>query len=195
MSIPERCLGAALMLVLLAGTGLADGVYYGNPPAGKLSTYFPRFHTPGCSYGEDPSVSDPAAELPPLLLEECTQEIPLDSAVDLRGLWSDGQGGLERIEQCGLRIIIIGGGVIHDFYLADGTVENGVNPDVSFVDCSTIYVAAVFNVTTQTVTLLSDGTTPLVTRERIDYNNMQWIHPVAGVVNYTLVTPESDIGA
>lgn len=45
------------------------------------------------------------------------------------------------------------------------------------------------------MTLYQDGTTPTVTRERIDYEHMQWIHPIVGVVNYTLVTPDSDLGA
>ena len=50
---------------------------------------------------------------------------------------------VERIEQCGNRLIVTGGGVVHDM-IVDGTFEHGVN-DVMAVDYSTpISVAASF---------------------------------------------------
>ena len=75
-------------------------------------------------------------------------------APDLRGLWKafaveisgtpshEPPDHVERIEQCGDRVVITAGGVIHDMR-ADGTLENGVN-DVSGVNWSPIHVAAVF---------------------------------------------------
>ena len=50
---------------------------------------------------------------------------------------------VERIEQCGNRLVVTGGGVVHDM-VVDGTFEHGVN-DVMAVDYSTpISVAATF---------------------------------------------------
>jgi hypothetical protein len=96
-------------------------------------------------------------EMPPLILAACTE--PLASGVpDLRGLWKAyhvEQSGnhitghalnahVERIEQCGDRVVITAGRVIHDMR-ADGTLERGVN-DVLEIDLkTTIRVAAVFH--------------------------------------------------
>ncbi|UCE84756.1 MAG: hypothetical protein JSU66_10365 [Deltaproteobacteria bacterium] len=96
----------------------------------------PVAHTPGCGY----------EEFPPPVLAACNEPL-VAGAPDLRGLWVVHQGAfpghVERIEQCGNRIVITGGGVIHDMR-ADGTLANGVN-DVSAIDCNPIQVAAEFN--------------------------------------------------
>ncbi len=77
---------------------------------------------------------------PPLILANCSEPLA-DGAPDLRGFWkavSVTVGGetvtaghpmlkhVERIEQAGLRLIVISVPVIHDM-VCDGTVENGVN--------------------------------------------------------------------
>jgi hypothetical protein len=92
-------------------------------------------------------------EMPPPVLVACTEPLAAD-APDLRGLWKafaveiDGTPSaepadhVERIEQCGNRVVITAGGVIHDMR-ADGTLENGVN-DVSGINGAQIHVAAVF---------------------------------------------------
>ncbi|MHA1472281.1 MAG: hypothetical protein ACTSQW_04195 [Promethearchaeota archaeon] len=49
---------------------------------------------------------------------------------------------VERIEQCGNRVVITGGGVIHDMR-ADGTLENGVN-DINATTGAKIRVSARF---------------------------------------------------
>ncbi len=96
----------------------------------------PVAHTPGCGY----------AEFPPPVLAGCNEPL-VEGAPDLRGLWvvyeGIGLGHVERIEQCGNRVVITGGGVIHDMRV-DGTLANGVN-DVSAIDCSPIRVSAEFN--------------------------------------------------
>ena len=96
-------------------------------------------------------------EMPPPVLAAC-DESPAPGAPDLRGTWRafrverDGQlledhplrKHVERIEQCGDRVVITGGGVIHDMR-ADGTLKHGVD-DVAAADFKTrIRVAAVFN--------------------------------------------------
>ena len=96
-------------------------------------------------------------EMPPLVLAGCTEPLTA-GAPDLRGLWRayrverDGEvlpdhrlnRHVERIEQCGDRIVITAGHVIHDMR-ADGTLEHGVD-DVAEIDLNTrIRVAAVFD--------------------------------------------------
>jgi len=95
----------------------------------------PVAHTPGCGYEEFPAP----------VLATCNE--PLAEGVpDLRGLWVVYEGFLtghvERIEQCGNRVVITGGGVIHDMR-ADGVLAHGVD-DVSAIDCSPVRVAAEF---------------------------------------------------
>lgn len=96
-------------------------------------------------------------EMPPPILAACTEPIAA-GAPDLRGRWRvvDLQANgerlpnafpiwkhVERIEQAGDRVVVTGGGVVHDMR-ADGTHENGVN-DVAGADFKTrIVVAATF---------------------------------------------------
>lgn len=95
--------------------------------------------------------------MPPEILGGCTEPLAAD-APDLRGVWKansveeDGRvladhrlnRHVERIEQCGNRVVVTSEGVIHDMR-ADGTLENGVN-DVAGRDYrQPIRVAAVFN--------------------------------------------------
>lgn len=71
---------------------------------GKLAKHIPKANTPGCMYSHFP--------LP--ILAHCTEPLP-EGADDIRGLWQseDGQH-VERIEQCGRRVVITTSGVIHD---------------------------------------------------------------------------------
>jgi hypothetical protein len=100
----------------------------------------PVAHTPPGGYGD---------EMPPPVLAGCEDPL-VDGAPDLRGTWRavavevDGQPAppehpgwkhVERIEQCGDRLVVTAGGVIHDMR-CDGTEENGVN-DVAEFDFET----------------------------------------------------------
>src|SRR5450631_3022236 len=88
-------------------------------------------HTPAGGYGDD---------MPPVVLAGCTEPL-VAGAPDMRGMWrvvsvewKSGAGPepdpiashVERIEQCGDRVIVTSSGVIHDMR-ADGTAEHGVN--------------------------------------------------------------------
>ncbi len=92
----------------LAGDGSA--VNYCELPvldsSGKRAADIPKGNTPGCSYQHFP--------LP--VLRQCTEPLPED-ADDIRGLWigvSGKIGHVERVEQCGTRVVITTSGLIHD---------------------------------------------------------------------------------
>ncbi len=84
--------------------------------SGKSANDIPKAYTPGCTLEDVP--------LP--ILAECTEPL-VPGVVDMRGLWrgiSGRVGHLERIEQCGNRVVVTAHGIIHDFRL-DGTLKNG----------------------------------------------------------------------
>lgn len=101
------------------------------PPRGLTADEIPVAHTPPGGFGDT---------FPPPVLARCTEPL-VAGAPDLRGLWRTLRGTragaplppgdrfllyVERIEQCGDRIVDMGGGTISDAR-ADGTEENGVH--------------------------------------------------------------------
>ena len=102
----------------------------------------PVAYTPAGGYGDT---------MPPPVLTECTEPLS-DDAVDIRGMWqivgpeNEGEdvpvGAVQRIEQCGNRMVITSGGVVHDMRV-DGTFDNGVN-DVAARDFVTPVRVAAF---------------------------------------------------
>lgn len=94
---------------VLAGDG--STINYCELPAlggdGKRAADIPKGNTPGCGY----------AHFPLPVLAECTEALPEDAA-DIRGLWIGVKGGhvghVERVEQCGSRVVITASGIIHD---------------------------------------------------------------------------------
>ena len=141
-------------------------------PADLLADDIPVAHTPEGGW---------KGEMPPPVLAGCTEPLA-PGAPDLRGAWQaievkgDGQPlpeyplnrHVERIEQCGNRVVVTSEGVIHDMR-ADGTLENGVN-DVAAAKGEKIRVAAVFcNGRLELHPLGVDASRgPLVTREIVD---------------------------
>lgn len=134
----------------------------------------PVAHTPPGGY---------AAEFPAEALAGC-EEALVDGAPDLRGLWIvvsvevNGtaepahrvMGHVQRIEQAGDRIVITGGGVIHDMR-CDGTAENGVN-DVAERDFTTrISVVATYE---NGVHVLRPVGIPIEVTRRRDSAQMVW---------------------
>lgn len=76
--------------------------------SGKLAADIPKGNTPGCGY----------AHFPLPILADCTE--PLAAGTDdIRGLWLGVEGGhvghVERIEQCGRRVVVTTSGIIHDY--------------------------------------------------------------------------------
>ena len=100
----------------------------------KTADQIPKAYTPGCNY----------TRVPMPILAECTEPLA-DGVVDMRGLWygvTGRVGHLERIEQCGNRVVVTTSGLIHDFRV-DGTLENGAR-DVGMV-CNNFNTAIHFN--------------------------------------------------
>ena len=74
--------------------------------SGKIAADIPKGNTPGCSYDHFP--------LP--VLRDCTEPLP-EGAADIRGLWitvTGKVGHVERLEQCGSRVVVTSSGLIHD---------------------------------------------------------------------------------
>ena len=76
--------------------------------SGKSAVDIPKGNTPGCGYDHFP--------LP--VLAGCTEPLPT-GADDIRGLWRGIEGGhvghVERVEQCGSRVVVTAAGIIHDY--------------------------------------------------------------------------------
>lgn len=79
-------------------------------------------------------------------------------------------GQRQRVEQCGNRLVVTAGGIIHDM-TCDGTEEHGVH-DVAQIDYSTpIVVAASYE---HGVHVLRPRDMPLTVTRRLDGDVMVW---------------------
>jgi hypothetical protein len=110
-----------------------------------LASSIPVAHTPPGGYGR---------EMPAPVLAGCTEPLAA-GAPDLRGTWVtvsvevDGQpvtdhraiGHVQRIEQCGDRLVVTAGGVVHDMR-CDGSEANGVHDVAEFDFATPITVVA-----------------------------------------------------
>lgn len=182
----------AVLLVgfaLVAATGAACSQKEPDVPESTRSTAtdpsspvvpasaIPVAHTPPGGYG---------TTMPPPVLSRCTEPLAAD-VTDLRGMWKavavevGGQpapsdhrayGHVERIEQCGDRIVITAGGVVHDMR-CDGTVENGVH-DVAEADYTTpISVVCTFE---HGVHTLRPVGLPVEVTRRLDGDQLVWAY-------------------
>jgi hypothetical protein len=110
-----------------------------SDPVGRPAREIPVAHTPPGGYG---------AVFPKPFLTGCLEPLAA-GAPDLRGMWQvtevkvkgkyvakhSAYSHFERVEQCGDRIIVTAGGVVHDMR-CDGIAEHGVN-DVAVKDFKT----------------------------------------------------------
>ena len=122
--------------------------------------------------------------MPPPILADCNE--PLAPGVtDMRGLWKAyaveingkpselGLNHVERIEQCGNRLIVVSSGVTHDMR-CDGTYENGVN-DIGGPGGAPISVAATFE--NGVHILRPKGMPGIEVRRQIIDGNLVWHYP------------------
>lgn len=134
----------------------------------------PVAHTPTGGYGN---------QFPLPILAGCSAP-PIEGAPDLRGLWQtievsvdgqvqpahDGLGHIQRVEQCHDRLVVTGGGVIHDMR-CDGTEANGVH-DVAQADMATeIHVVATYE---DGVHVLRPAGVPIEVKRWRDGADMMW---------------------
>jgi len=101
-------------IFIVAESKHADDIPRANTP--RSGPFWPFLK---CGYGSDPE------DMPSPILANCTD--PIAAGIpDFRGLWKDDHH-MERIEQCSDRVVVTGGGVVHDCLHADGSLENGVH--------------------------------------------------------------------
>jgi hypothetical protein len=108
----------------------------------------PIAYTPAGGYGDT---------IPPPVLRECTEPL-VASAPDLQGMWKvvevrDDNGNMiddhralghvQRVEQCGNRLVVTGGGIVHDMR-CDGTEEGAVHDVAEFDYTTPITVIATY---------------------------------------------------
>ena len=180
-----------------AGTKMDSPHRVATPGAGLTADDIPVAHTPPGGYGRT---------FPRPVLTACAQPLA-KGAPDLRGVWKvirverggrPGQPGdrryhyVERIEQCGDRIVDMGGGTICDAR-ADGTLRHG-DHDVSAFDYKTpinviaTYERGVFVLRPTPLPGLALTLPGLKVTRRLDAaGHMIWTRPDMGGLRVTLV--------
>ena len=87
--------------------------------SGLMSNDIPQAFTPGCGY----------TVFPQPILKGCTEPLP-EGAQDIRGLWQSIDPRMpdhvERVEQCGNRVVVTAHGLIHDH--GPDMLANDVSP-------------------------------------------------------------------
>ncbi|MDJ0768982.1 MAG: hypothetical protein QNJ12_09315 [Ilumatobacter sp.] len=122
-------------------------------------------------------------EWPEPVLAGCADEL-VEGAPDLRGLWRtidvtvDGElqpghpgvGHVQRVEQAADRLVVTGGGVIHDMR-CDGTEANGVHDVAEFDKATEIHVVATYE---DGVHVLRPAGMPIEVKRWRDGPHMMW---------------------
>ena len=143
--------------------------------------------TPGRSADEIPVAHTPPGgyrdEFPDPVLAGCREEL-IRGAPDLRGTWevvevvADGAvvaghpalGAVQRVEQCGDRLVVTGGGIVHDMR-CDGTEEHGVHDVAEFDKQTPITVVASYE---DGVHVLRPAGIPIEVTRRREGPDMVW---------------------
>jgi len=150
--------------------GDAHGVDYCDlavlDDTGLTADDIPKAYTQGC----------PADRWPAPVLAGCTERLPPE-AQDLRGLWQAEAGlvgHVERIEQCGDRVIVVGRSFIHDFRTT-GRLADGAN-DVNPRNCARVRATMAWD-DNKTLEFKAWGLVKVVTRRLQDQNTLVWEYP------------------
>ncbi len=123
--------------------------------------------------------------MPAPFLSGCTEPL-VDGAPDMRGTWQvvsievngadepthPAIGKIQRIEQCGNRVIVTASGIVHDMR-ADGTEEHGVHDVAEFDRATPITVVATFE---DGVHVLRPVGLPIEVTRRIDGDQLVWTY-------------------
>jgi len=141
--------------------------------SGLMSKDIPQAFTPGCGY----------TTFPQPILKGCTEPLP-DGAQDIRGLWQSITPELldhvERIEQCGDRVVVTAFGLIHD-HAAD-MLSNDVSPMQigPWMFCMRTSQATAVWKNKQLHQKLFGG--PTVVKRYIEDGTYKWEHPSIGEI-------------
>ena len=133
---------------------------------GKTARDIPKAYTPQCGW----------TTFPMPVLAECAEPLA-DGVADMRGLWlsySGIEGHVERIEQCGDRVVITTTGIIHDFH-ADGTLANG-SRDIEPPHCLNTSVSVAFD-RSGTLRFSPFGLPFTIVTRQMDGDELVWTYP------------------
>ena len=121
--------------------------------------------------------------MPAPVLAGCTEPL-VSGAPDLRGLWEVVQvtvgdtvqtdhrviGTRQRIEQCGDRLVVTAGGIVHDMR-CDGTLEGAVDDVAEFDKVTRIKVVAAYE---NGVHVLRPEGIPIEVRRHLEGDELVW---------------------
>ena len=171
---------AALLLVACGDDPEDEGALV-SEPSGDTTTStvvtaddIPVAHTPDGGW---------TGAMPAPVLATCSEPL-VEGAPDLAGLWevveveAEGAvvadhpaiGAVQRIEQCGDRLVVTASGIIHDMRV-DGTEENGVHDVAEFDYTTPITVVATYE---DDVHVLRPVGLPLEITRRRDGDQLVW---------------------
>ena len=139
--------------------------------SGKRAIDIPKGNTPGCGY----------TRFPMPILSECTESLP-DGAADIRGLWrgiSGKVGHVERVEQCGERVVVTSSGIIHDMgpHATAGLTSNDTEGGVFFTLGESQYcprTSAGVKWEQGVLRFRLRGRGPVVVKRYLDGDNLVW---------------------
>lgn len=133
--------------------------------SGRRADGIPKAFTPGCGW----------TQWPMPVLGTCTEPLAADAS-DLRGLWRStdpARPHVERIEQCGDRVVVTTAGIIHDFR-TDGTVANG-SRDIEPPSCMNTWVAIEWR--EDVLAFRPFGGPVVAVTRRLDGGELLWTYP------------------
>lgn len=141
--------------------------------SGLMSNDIPQAHTPGCGY----------TVFPKPILQGCTEPLP-KGAQDIRGLWQSLDSSLpnhvERVEQCGDRVVITTNGIIHDHspkMISNDVVPRKIGP---FLFCMRSSQATTVWQDNKLHFKLFGG--PTVVKRYIEDGVYKWAYPGKGII-------------
>jgi hypothetical protein len=187
----KKVLLSILSLILILGLGLVYAMKFApRPPdttearvfAGDASLIdhcdLPNLDGRGLAANDIPKAFTPQCgwdKFPMPVLANCSEPLAPD-AVDMRGLWQAASGlpgHIERIEQCGNRVVVTSSGVIHDFR-TDGTLKNG-SRDIEPPSCINTYVSIDYQ--DRVMSFHPFGLPFTIVTRRMEKDELVWSYP------------------
>jgi len=133
---------------------------------GLMANEIPKAYTLSCTVDQWPAP----------ILAGCTEPLPPEAA-DLRGLWrvTEGQlGHIERIEQCGNRVVVSNHRFIHDFRTT-GKLKDGAN-DINTRNCTRVRATMTWD-SEKVLNFKAVGLITVATRYLSGKDTLAWTYP------------------